>query len=54
MSHDFLKELGIEGEVSGVTDGVEIRKNPGGPVLESLDPATGEVIGRVRQGEADD
>ena len=54
MGYDFLTDLGITEENSGVTDGVEVRANPGGRVIASENPATGEVIARVRQGGAED
>src|SRR5689334_13998044 len=43
----FLKELGIQGTNSGAYDGKWIACS--GAVLESTNPATGEVIARVQQ-----
>ncbi|MBI5432871.1 MAG: aldehyde dehydrogenase family protein [Planctomycetes bacterium] len=45
--HDFLKKLGLKAENSGAYDGAW-RKTKG-KVLESKNPATGEVIATVRQ-----
>ncbi len=47
MTTNFLKELGIEGTNPGAYDGRWI--DGSGPLLESRNPATGEVIARVRQ-----
>ena len=49
----LLEELGISGEApSGVCAGERIDAT--GPVIESLNPATGEVLGRVRGASRDD
>ncbi|MBL6719888.1 MAG: aldehyde dehydrogenase family protein [Planctomycetes bacterium] len=47
---DFLRELGIDGDQSGAYCGTWMETT--GPWLESRSPATGEVIGRVRQATA--
>ena len=47
MTTNFLKELGIEGTNSGAYDGRWIPCT--GAMLESRNPATGEVIARVQQ-----
>ena len=47
---DFLKELGISPENSGAYNGEWLTCT--GPVLESKNPATGEVIATVRQATA--
>jgi aldehyde dehydrogenase (NAD+) len=44
---NFLRELGIEGTNSGAYDGKWLAC--GGAVIESRNPATGEVIARVQQ-----
>ena len=46
-NHDFLKELGIEGNNSGAYAGRWLECEGG--VLESRNPATGELIARVHQ-----
>ncbi|MEM9555676.1 MAG: aldehyde dehydrogenase family protein [Acidobacteriota bacterium] len=48
----LLRELGIEDENPGAFDGSWIAG--GGEVIESIDPATGQVLARVRQADADD
>src|SRR5688500_18067545 len=48
---DVLQRLGINAENSGVYAGGWIDR-PGGEMIESLNPATGEVLARVR-GAAD-
>jgi aldehyde dehydrogenase (NAD+) len=50
--HDFLRELGIRTENSGVYDGAW--REARGASLESKNPATGETIARVRQASAED
>lgn len=52
MTHEFLKELGIEGVNSGAC-GAEFFE-PGGEILSSYDPATGELIGQVKQATRED
>ncbi|MEX1098769.1 MAG: aldehyde dehydrogenase family protein, partial [Planctomycetales bacterium] len=47
MFDDVLQRLGLAEENSGVYAGEWI-ENPGGPVIESVNPATGEAIARVR------
>jgi aldehyde dehydrogenase (NAD+) len=47
---NFLRELGIEGTNSGAYNGRWMVCS--GPALESLNPATGEVIARVTQASA--
>jgi aldehyde dehydrogenase (NAD+) len=47
-----LAELGIEAVNSGAFDGAW--RNTTGPLLESFDPTTGEVIAAVRQATAED
>ncbi|MDP6838546.1 MAG: aldehyde dehydrogenase family protein, partial [Planctomycetota bacterium] len=47
---DFLKELGISDMNSGAYNGSWIETS--GEVLESINPATGEVIASVRQATA--
>ncbi len=47
---DFLKELGIEEINSGAYNGQWLETT--GPLLESKNPATGEVIAKVRQATA--
>ncbi|MDX1385863.1 MAG: aldehyde dehydrogenase family protein, partial [Thermoanaerobaculia bacterium] len=49
---DFLSELGIEKENSGAYDGEWL--DCSGGVLESRNPATGEVIATVKQATADE
>ena len=49
---DFLKELGIEAENSGAYAGEWLKTQ--GPLLESVDPATGQLIAKVRQATAED
>ena len=46
MFEDVLQRLGIETENSGVYAGGWIER-PGGPVIDSINPANGEVIARV-------
>ncbi len=53
MSHDFLAELGIAEQTSGVYAGGWIAE-PGGAVVDSIDPSTGDTIAAVRTGSADD
>jgi acyl-CoA reductase-like NAD-dependent aldehyde dehydrogenase len=48
----FLEELGITRECSGAYAGEWLDTR--GKVLESTNPATGEVIGRIRQATAED
>lgn len=52
QKHSFLRELGFQEENHGVFDGREWKGN--GPVVESLSPATNEVIARVRTGTPED
>src|SRR5210317_781184 len=47
-----LEALSIGNEVSGVY--AAAWREGGGPTIDSLEPATGEVIGRVREGTIDD
>ena len=47
---DFLEELGIESENSGAYNGEWLTTS--GAVLESVNPATGQVIAKVRQASA--
>lgn len=47
----FLKELGLQEENNGVFTG---EWSGNGKVVESINPATNEVIARVRQGNVDD
>ncbi len=49
---DFLRELGIEGNNSGAYCGSWIECS--GPVLESRNPATGELIARIHQATAEE
>ncbi len=49
---EILSTLGIEAENSGAFDGSWIDTQ--GPILESINPSTGEVIARVRQATAAD
>eukprot|EP01105_Mastigella_eilhardi_P005494 TRINITY_DN17191_c0_g1_i1.p2 TRINITY_DN17191_c0_g1~~TRINITY_DN17191_c0_g1_i1.p2 ORF type:complete len:530 (-),score=180.59 TRINITY_DN17191_c0_g1_i1:68-1603(-) len=49
--YPFLKRLGIEAENAGCYDGSWFGS---GPVMESVNPATGEVIARVKTGTRDD
>jgi aldehyde dehydrogenase (NAD+) len=49
---DFLSELGIEQENSGAYNGEWL--NCSGPLLESKNPATGEVIATVRQATSEE
>ncbi len=51
-SNAFLRELGIAPENAGAYDGAW--RACSGPLLESVDPATGNVIARVRQATGDD
>jgi aldehyde dehydrogenase (NAD+) len=52
----ILSAFGIAegGSVSGVAAGGEFLASPSGPVLESFDPSTGEVIGSIRTAGIDD
>jgi aldehyde dehydrogenase (NAD+) len=52
MSHDFLAELGLEALNSGCAGDTFFDGQ--GPILESFDPATGELIAQVRQGNRAD
>lgn len=47
----FLKDLGLEKTNSGVFNGKWIGS---GPVIKSIDPASGNVIAEVKTGSADD
>lgn len=49
--YQFLKELGISEENSGVFSG---QWNANGKVVESINPATNEVIAKVRFGTQED
>lgn len=49
---DFLEQLGIKKENSGAYAGEWLKTS--GPLLESTNPATGEVIATIRQGTAED
>jgi aldehyde dehydrogenase (NAD+) len=49
---DFLRELGIEGNNSGAYCGEWLECT--GPVLESRNPATGELIARIHQSTAEE
>jgi aldehyde dehydrogenase (NAD+) len=50
---DFLEELGIQEVNSGVSDG-ELVARPSGREIESVDPASGQVIAKVRTASAGD
>jgi len=50
--YGFLQELGLREENDGVFDGKDWKGT--GPVVESLSPATNEVIARVRTGTVED
>jgi len=52
LTMDFLKELGIEKENSGAYHGEWLATS--GDLLESRNPATGEVLATVRLGSAED
>ena len=49
---DFLRELGIQKDNSGAYNGEWLACK--GEWLESHDPATGKVIGRIRQASAEE
>jgi len=49
---DFLQELGIQAENSGAYNGEWLET--GGATLETRDPATGELIAKVRTANAED
>jgi aldehyde dehydrogenase (NAD+) len=49
---DFLEELGIEAVNSGAYNGQWL--DTGGELLDSINPATGEVIAQVRQANTED
>ena len=51
--HDFLEQLGIHKDNSGAFAGGWISE-PGGDWLDSVNPATGEVIARVKQADEAD
>jgi len=53
MAYDFLKNLGIEDVNSGVWAGEWI-KEPGGSVIDSVSPITGDVIAKVRCASKED
>ena len=52
MKHEFLKELGLEDINPGACG--ESFFEPGGEVITSYDPATGEAIASVKQANRDD
>ena len=49
----FLGELGIEASNSGVSAG-QFAQTPGGDEIESVDPATGDLIARIRTAGPED
>ena len=51
-ARSVLRSLGLEEESSGAFDGTWL--DAGGTVIESVNPSTGEVLGRVRQANAED
>ncbi len=53
MTKGLFERLGLTGERSGVDAGGWV-DCPGGDELVSINPATGEVLGRVRQGSVED
>ena len=48
--HDVMKRLGIDGVQSGAHNGARFLETPVGTPLESFSPATGELIGKVQEG----
>ena len=51
-SHEFLAQLGLHAENPGAAAGPFLETK--GALLESIDPATNAVIGKIRQASADD
>src|SRR5581483_6810696 len=49
-----LDAFGLGEEVSGVSIGGRFVPAPGGPLLQTVDPTTGEVLARVRSASAAD
>ncbi|MGD8976218.1 MAG: aldehyde dehydrogenase family protein [Gammaproteobacteria bacterium] len=48
MMHKILEQLGLQDENPGAWSGATALPCDGGEIIESINPATGELIGRVR------
>jgi aldehyde dehydrogenase (NAD+) len=53
MFDELLSRLWLDGVQSGAAHGARIEQ-PGGEVIESINPSTGRVLGRVRAASGDD
>jgi len=52
--HKILEQLGLDEENPGAWSGATALACAGGEIIESINPATGELIGRVRAATRDD